>query len=94
MKVRATQLGYYGNHRRREGDVFVIKPKKGWKVDQQTGKKTEVVFSAEDQFSERWMERFDKAAQAKLKAERLAAEDADDGIVADEDFAPRGEDVI
>lgn len=27
MKVRAKKLGFYGNVRRREGDVFTIEPK-------------------------------------------------------------------
>jgi len=30
MKVKAKSLGYYGNERRREGDVFVIKNEKAF----------------------------------------------------------------
>lgn len=50
MKVRATQLGYYNHVRRREGDVFTLVEMKDADGNQ---------ISAEDQFSQRWMEPVD-----------------------------------
>jgi hypothetical protein len=52
MKVRATRIGYYGEKRRLEGEVFTLVPVKAKDED---GKQVEV--SPEDQFSEKWMEK-------------------------------------
>jgi len=57
MKVRATKLGFYNNRKQREGTVFFLKERK------LRGKK----LSAEDQFSELWMEKVD-GAEAPKKA--------------------------
>jgi hypothetical protein len=67
MKVRATQLGFYRLVRRRPGDIFELKPVKGVKMDRQ-GNRTPYVFSAEEQFSPRWMEKVE---------DTLAADSAD-----------------
>lgn len=55
IKVMATRLGYYGNRRRREGDVFEL-------IDL-TGKDAEgnsIKISAEKQFSSSWMKKVEK----------------------------------
>ncbi len=68
MNVRALSLGFYGLKRRREGDVFILKPfKRKVVVKGKDGKpvidpKTrmpkleERLISAEEQFSKEWME--------------------------------------
>lgn len=54
IKVRATQLGYYGLKRRREGDIFFIKNEaqfsKKWmvKVDDKELEEQDDVFEDED----------------------------------------------
>lgn len=51
MKVRAKTLGYYGDMRRREGDIFDL-------VERTVGDKDHRrTLTAEQQFSETWMER-------------------------------------
>lgn len=47
ITVKATGLGYYDHRRRREGDVFTLKP-----YQTRDGK----VVSAKQQFSKNWME--------------------------------------
>lgn len=71
MKVRALQLGYYNDVRRREGDIFVLRDKKKLKRDDRgrtvrdrDGKPEFKVISAEEQFSDRWMERVDQSVPA------------------------------
>lgn len=49
MKVRATQLGYYGDRRRKPGEIFELKDR------DRRGKP----YPAEEQFSETWMETVD-----------------------------------
>lgn len=63
MKVRATQVGYYGNVRRRVGDIFDLVPVKGL-----NGKREKVTFTPEQQFSEKWMEKVG-AAQPGAKTQ-------------------------
>ena len=69
MKVRATMMGYYGEKRRREGDVFVLKPFKYWakETDPKTKKitKKEILVSPDEQFSDYWMERVEGPAKAQ-----------------------------
>jgi hypothetical protein len=50
MKVRATQVGYYGHKRQKPGAVFELAPLKN---------KDGSVTSAEQQFSSKWMEQVD-----------------------------------
>ena len=69
MKVRATQLGYYGHERRPEGAVFTLEPIKRMRKDKKTGIMREVTISSEQQFSERWMERIGAAAPAPVVEE-------------------------
>jgi hypothetical protein len=85
MKVIATQLGYFNNHRRREGEVFVIKPRKGLKVDPVTGAKSEVTLSVEDQFSSRWMEKYDAKAHAEVEPAELVEPESDEDFASAED---------
>ena len=63
MKVRATKLGYYDLLKRKEGDVFELKEIKGLDMN---GKP--VTYSPQDQFSSKWMEKFDSAQAVKSKA--------------------------
>ena len=75
IKVRALETGYYGDARRRPGDVFNLVDRWGtWTkpiLDDEGDQKyhpitkeplteqVEGVLTAEDQFSEKWMERAD-----------------------------------
>jgi len=52
VKVKPTCLGYYGDKRRREGEVFDLVPRQDRK-----GK----IITVEEQFSEVWMEKVDDA---------------------------------
>lgn len=74
MKVRATALGFYGNKRRRAGDVFMLKPfkRKLVKVDPKTKKQSVEIISvtAEEQFSDFWMELAESGANLKTSTER------------------------
>lgn len=49
MKVRATRLGYYGDRRRKPGEVFELRDR------ERRGKP----YPAEEQFSATWMEKLD-----------------------------------
>ena len=56
MKVRATQLGYYGHKRRKAGDIFELVPMKN---------RDGSVTSVEQQFSDVWMESLESSGKAK-----------------------------
>jgi hypothetical protein len=64
MKVRATALGYYKDKRRPPGEVFILKPYKRSfeEIDPSTKFKVkkQVIVSADEQFSENWMERVEQ----------------------------------
>lgn len=61
MKVRATQLGYYGDRRRRVGEVFILKPFK------RIGKDKKVMqITPEMQLSEHWMEKVSENESLKV----------------------------
>ena len=66
MRVRATQLGYYGHKRRHPGQEFDLEPIKRIKI-QPDGTSKEITISPEQQFSVRWMERVE-APKAKIVA--------------------------
>jgi len=59
MKVRAKELGYYDEKRRRPGEVFELEEREGFTRNENSGKATKKVWSAEEQFSEKWMEKVD-----------------------------------
>lgn len=81
IKVRATQVGYYGDARRRVGDVFRLYPREGTftelavdkdgkpemtqmliggtMVPTQATREVLKTLTAEEQFSDSWMERVD-----------------------------------
>jgi hypothetical protein len=75
LRVRATDKGYYGDARRRIGDVFDLVPRKGPftapvldkdgepKLDPRTQvpltKEVTRILTAEEQFSAKWMEKVD-----------------------------------
>lgn len=74
MKVIATALGFYDHKRRREGEVFNLKPvlkrvlgKDGKPVLENGRFKYEVVKTAEAQFSEKWMKHAGEAPKPKAK---------------------------
>lgn len=54
MKVRATAVGYYGDRRRRVGEVFELVERTVGSADK---RRTATV---EDQFSKRWMEKVEE----------------------------------
>lgn len=83
IKVRATRLGEYEYCRRREGDVFVLKPREITVVDPVTrmplienGKPKTRVLTAEEQFSPRWMERVDDDTPEALTSAQEALDHA------------------
>jgi hypothetical protein len=58
MLVKAKRIGYYNLKRRREGDVFELKEMTGYK---KIGDKLEkVAITAEQQFSDSWMEQVEE----------------------------------
>ena len=73
MKVRAIKLGYYGHERRQEGQEFTLEPIKRLRKDKKTGQMKEILISAEQQFSERWMERLTPPSKP-VKEKQPAAE--------------------
>lgn len=62
IKVIATAKGYLGHKRRYPGDVFVLRDRKGL-AQNDKGKLVPVTISAEQQFSENWMQRADPTAK-------------------------------
>lgn len=81
IKVRAVgepdiYVGYYNHLRRRGGDVFILRPlvrDRAIKVQDPISKrmiatkKTEkILITAEEQFSERWMEKVDNSAKENM----------------------------
>jgi hypothetical protein len=80
MKVRATQVGYYGHKRRREGDVFELVAQEG---KDENGKK--IKLSVKDQFSEAWMEPADE--EAKSLRSRHIDEDQPEGMKTEDQIA-------
>jgi hypothetical protein len=85
MKVRALSMGYYDNKRRREGEVFELKPLRGKFMDPVSKKMVDGVKQPEELFSSKWMEVVDgseereepvvKKAQSKKKKEEPVYED-------------------
>ena len=69
MKVRATQLGYYGNVRIQAGTVFDIHPVEGVTRDNK-GKKKKLTLTPEQQFSEVWMEKVSEKEAKPEKSEK------------------------
>jgi hypothetical protein len=61
MKVKAKNLLFYGNKRRKAGEIFDLVEVKGMALDAKTGKMKPVVYSPQQQFSEDSMERVDAA---------------------------------
>ena len=69
MRVRATRLGYYGHERRKEGAEFTLEPIKRVRKDAKSGRMREITITAEQQFTERWMERVTPLTTEAPKAE-------------------------
>jgi hypothetical protein len=89
MQVRATRLGYYGHERRPEGAVFVLEPIKRIRKDKE-GRERMVTISAEQQFSDRWMERVGPGAKSTVKVEAPRKERAFSETIESEPVVPRG----
>jgi hypothetical protein len=87
IKVRATQMGEYEYARRRDGDVFTLKPREVTVVDPITrkpiiehGKPKMRILTAEEQFSSRWMERIDEGAEDTITTAQAALNNATEEI--------------
>jgi hypothetical protein len=61
MRVRAKSKGYYDNRRIKEGEVFLLKPLSGNKLDKETRKLVAYIFSAKEQLGS-WMEVLDECS--------------------------------
>lgn len=96
IRVRAMQMGEYEYARRREGDVFTLKPRMMTVVDPVTGKpmfedgavKTRML-TAEEQFSPRWMERIEDTAEETITGAQQALNAATESINEGRRPAPR-----
>lgn len=91
MKVRATKTGYIYHKRRREGDVFELKPFKGY-LKKPSGQLESLEMTAEKQFSPTWMEKVDdnyvdepKSSSALAKRHKKKVEVDLEEISADDD---------
>jgi hypothetical protein len=87
IKVRALQMGEYEYARRREGDVFTLKPREISIIDPGTrkpilenGKIKTRLLTAEEQFSERWMEKISDDQDETLTTAQGALNKATDEI--------------
>ena len=88
MRVRAKSMGYIYNVRKREGEVFDLVPVKGYKKNGDVLGEP-VVYSPEQQFSDKWMEKVDaddvaSESPVKKKAKKVAApvqQDYDDEVI-------------
>lgn len=89
IKVRATAMGEYEYARRREGDVFTLKPRMVTVVETTKGhprfgepKRDEHgqplmrLLTAEEQFSPRWMERVDESEPEVITPAQAALDKA------------------
>lgn len=66
IKVRATKMGYYDHARRREGDVFTLKPIEGAVKDSDGRNVKKKFFTAREQFSPNWMEEVKMSTPEKI----------------------------
>ncbi len=74
MRVKAKELGYYGLLRRKPGEIFNLEEVKGFHMGKD-GKKSPKVYSAESQFSDKWMEKIDSPeVTGKRGRERASAD--------------------
>jgi len=96
MKVQALRTGYINHVRRREGEVFVLKPVKGKKYVDKTDKAgkpildkkgnplrhlVDHVFSTEEQFSDVWMVKVDPKTPVSRGVGAQAALDAETAAI-------------
>lgn len=84
MKVIATQLGYYGIKRRREGDEFELVPVTGLVKDPKTDELTKRVITPEEQFSPKWMKKVEAGA-SKSKGKGKVQDHASGSATGDSD---------
>ena len=90
IRVVATRLGFYGHLRRRPGDVFTLRPYKGHR---RNGNKLDPVeVSADQQFSDRWMEKVDKSTPEKVTTSQEALNATSDSIKRDKHMAKAADD--
>jgi hypothetical protein len=65
MKVRAKTMIYYDDMRRREGEVFELKPIKLVRRDEKTKTETVKLLTPEMQFTEEFMEKVDENVKVR-----------------------------
>lgn len=82
MKVKATRTGFIYHLRRREGDVFTLKPIKGFKRDE-NGVAKPIVITPEQQFSSKWMERVDERVPERISTAQQEINKKHDEIMAE-----------
>ena len=97
IKVRALKEGDYEYLLRREGDVFTLKPRmitvyniQGGRpeIDPATGKPLMRLSTAEEQFSNRWMERVDEDEPERTTTSTQALQQATDDIASAKGLRP------
>jgi len=80
MLVKAIKLGYIGNRRIKEGEVFELKDILVTEVDPKTGKQKpeKKKITAESQFSEFWMEKLEAEEVKKASSKKIIKPDLND----------------
>lgn len=67
MLVRATQMGFFGHKRIREGQTFRITELKVTKIDPKTKQEKVETITVKDQFEPSWMEEVDEKEVKRSK---------------------------
>lgn len=75
--VEATQTGYFGHKRIKEGQRFELSDLKVTMIDPKTKESTEKVITAEQQFSTAWMEKVTKEDQKQAPKQKVKFEQND-----------------
>ncbi len=87
MKVKATRTGYIYHVRRREGDVFTLKPIEAMvrEKDHTTGREKFVtkILTPEDQFSPNWMEKVEAKVPEKTSTSQQEIDRIHDELLAE-----------
>lgn len=104
IMVRATAKGYYGDARRREGDVFALTPRRGkiteWLVYDdgepvlepsglQRTREVDGILTAEEQFSPSWMEHVNADEAERYSTAQQAIDQEHDRIIGERGSANR-----
>ena len=83
MKVRATQLGFYNQIRRRVGDVFILRAKDGMVASPGGNGFVKKKFTVQDQFSSLWMEKVSDNTKVKTTSAPEALKKENDELKED-----------